>query len=116
VDSVVLDIAEPWNAIKKAKSYLKQSGTIVSFSPTIEQVKKTTFALREHSFIEIVTYELIKRKIQVKKNATRPEVRMIGHTGYLTFGRKIQDLKNPYRERKPESKEKVSFNGMPLRS
>ncbi|GAI94406.1 unnamed protein product, partial [marine sediment metagenome] len=116
VDSVVLDIAEPWNAIKKVKSYLKQSGTIVSFSPTIEQVKKTTFALREHRFIEIVTYELIKRKIQVKKNATRPEVRMIGHTGYLTFGRKIQDLKNPYRERKPESKEIVSFNGMPLRS
>ena len=116
VDSVVLDIAEPWNAIKKVKSYLKQSGTIVSFSPTIEQVKKTTFALREYRFIEIVTYELIKRKIQVKKNATRPEVRMIGHTGYLTFGRKIQDLKNPYRERKPESKEIVSFNGMPLRS
>jgi tRNA (adenine57-N1/adenine58-N1)-methyltransferase len=116
VDSVVLDIAEPWNAIKKAEWYLKQSGTIVSFSPTIEQVKKTTFALREHNFIEINTYELIKRKIQVKKNATRPEVRMIGHTGYLTFGRKIQDMKNPYRERKPATKEIVSLKGMPLRS
>ncbi len=116
VDSVVLDIAEPWNAIKKTELYLKQSGTIFSFSPTIEQVKKTTFALRERNFIEINTYELIKRNIQVKKNATRPEVRMIGHTGYLTFGRKIQDLKNPYRERKPETKEVVSFNGMPLRS
>ncbi|MHA1985643.1 MAG: tRNA (adenine-N1)-methyltransferase [Promethearchaeota archaeon] len=116
VDSVVLDIAEPWEAIKKVESYLKQSGTIVSFSPTIEQVKKTTMALRESNFIEINTYELIKRKIQVKKNATRPEVRMIGHTGYLTFGRKIQDLKNPYRERKPETKEIVGFDGMPFRS
>ncbi len=116
VDSVVLDIAEPWNAIEKVKSYLKQSGTIVSFSPTIEQVKKTTFALKEHKFVEINTYELIKRKIQVKKNATRPEVRMIGHTGYLTFGRKIHDLKNPYRKRKPAKKEIVSLNGMPLRN
>ena len=116
VDSVVLDIAEPWNAIERVKSYLKQSGTIVSFSPTIEQVKKTTFALKEHNFVEINTYELIKRKIQVKKNATRPEVRMIGHTGYLTFGRKIQDLKNPYRKRKPAKKEIVSLNGMPLRN
>jgi len=116
VDSVVLDIAEPWEAIKKVELYLKQSGTVFSFSPTIEQVKKTTFALRERNFIEINTYELIKRNIQVKKNATRPEVRMIGHTGYLTFGRKIQDLKNPYRERKPKTKEVVSFNGMPLRS
>ncbi len=116
VDSVVLDIAEPWNAIQKAKLYLKQSGTILSFSPTIEQVKKTTFALREQNFIEINTYELIKRKIQVKRNATHPEVRMIGHTGYLTFGRKIIDRKNPYRERKPKTKEIISFNGMPLRS
>ncbi|MHA1932918.1 MAG: tRNA (adenine-N1)-methyltransferase [Promethearchaeota archaeon] len=116
IDTVVLDIADPWNAIKNAESYLKQSGTIVSFSPTIEQVKKTTLALREHNFIEINTYELIKRKIQVKKNATRPEVRMIGHTGYLTFGRKIEDKKNPFRERKPKTKEIISFTGMPLRS
>jgi tRNA (adenine57-N1/adenine58-N1)-methyltransferase len=115
VDTIVLDIGEPWNAIKKARKYLKQSGIIISFSPTIEQVKKTTFALREHDFIEINTYELIRRKIQVKKNATRPEVRMIGHTGYLTFGRKIIDEKNPYRERKPKTKQIVSFNGMPLR-
>ncbi|MFW9876948.1 MAG: tRNA (adenine-N1)-methyltransferase [Candidatus Thorarchaeota archaeon] len=116
VDSVVLDIADPWNAIEQARKYLKLSGTIVSFSPTIEQVKKTTFAMRNNNCIEINTYELIKRKIQVKKNATRPEVRMIGHTGYLTFGRKINDIKNPYRERKPIRKEYIDLNGMPLRS
>ncbi|MHA2008882.1 MAG: tRNA (adenine-N1)-methyltransferase [Promethearchaeota archaeon] len=115
IDSVVLDIAEPWDAIDKARKYLKQSGIIVSFSPTIEQVKKTTFALRDNEFIELNTFELIKRKIQVKKNATRPEVRMIGHTGYLTFGRKIMNLKNPYREKKPKRKEIISLDGMPLR-
>ncbi|MFW9823980.1 MAG: tRNA (adenine-N1)-methyltransferase [Candidatus Thorarchaeota archaeon] len=115
VDAIVLDLAEPWNAVQKAKEYLKQSGIIMSFSPTIEQVKKTTFALKNHNFIEVSTYELIRRKIQVKKNATRPEVRMIGHTGYLTFGRKIENQINPYRERKPETIETVSFDGMPLR-
>ena len=115
VDSVVLDIAEPWNSIVKVKNYLKLSGTLFSFSPTIEQVKKTTFAMRENDFIEINTFELIKRKIQVRKNATRPEVRMIGHTGYLTFGRKVKDTKNPYREKKPKAQEKINMNGMPLR-
>ncbi|MCK4780856.1 MAG: hypothetical protein KAT57_11730, partial [Candidatus Lokiarchaeota archaeon] len=64
---------------------------------------------------EINTYELIKRKIQVKENATRPEVRMIGHTGYLTFGRKIKDVENPYRERKPKENEFIDLNDMPLR-
>ena len=115
VDVVVLDMATPWNAIEKIKNYLKYSGTVVSFSTTIEQVKKTVSAMKSQNFIEVNTYELIKRKIQVKENATRPEVRMIGHTGYLTFGRKIEDIKNPYREQKPKAKEVINMNGMPLR-
>ncbi len=114
VDSIVLDMPQPWMAIKKIKQYLKLSGTLVSFSPAIEQVKKTTLALKENDFYEVNTYELIKRKFQVKSNATHPEVRMVGHTGYLTFGRKIKDMKNPYRARKPKQKEYVSLKGMPL--
>ena len=115
VDSVVLDMPQPWKAIERVKNYLKFSGTLVSFSPTIEQVKKTTFALKENEFYEVNTYELIKRKFQVKENATHPEVRMIGHTGYITFARKIKDLRNPYREKKPKRDEFVELNGMPLR-
>jgi len=115
VDAVVLDLAIPWNAIEKISNYLKYSGTVASFSPTIEQVKKTVKMMKNHNFIEVNTYELIKRKIQVKENATRPEVRMIGHTGYLTFGRKIEDIKNPYREIKIKAKELINMSGMPLR-
>ena len=115
VDTVVLDMATPWNAIKKVLNYLKFSGTLVSFSPTIEQVKKTVSAMKNNEFIEVNTYELIKRRIQVKENATRPEVRMIGHTGYLTFGRKLDNIKNPYRERKPKVNEFINIDNMPLR-
>jgi len=115
VDSVVLDMPQPWKAIERIKTYLKLSGTLVSFSPTIEQVKKTTFALQENGFFEINTYELIKRKFQVKENATHPEVRMIGHTGYMTFARKIKNTPNPYREKKPKQDEFVELSGMPLR-
>ncbi|UCD00462.1 MAG: tRNA (adenine-N1)-methyltransferase [Promethearchaeota archaeon] len=115
VDAVVLDMATPWSAVKKVKNYLKFSGTLVSFSPTIEQVKKTVLSMRENDFIEINTYELIKRKIQVKEKATRPEVRMIGHTGYLTFGKKIKNMKNPYREQKPKVPKTIDMNNMPFR-
>jgi tRNA (adenine57-N1/adenine58-N1)-methyltransferase len=115
IDSVVLDMPQPWKAVEKIRSYLKLSGTFVSFSPAIEQVKKTTFSLQENGFYEIYTYELSKRKFQVKKNATHPEVRMIGHTGYMTFARKINDVRNPYREKKPKQDEFVELNGMPLR-
>jgi len=116
VDSVVLDMPQPWQAIEIVKKYLKLSGTIVSFSPTIEQVKKTTFALKENEFIEINTFELIKRRIQVKPNATRPETRMVGHSGYITFARKLDNIKNPYREKKPNKGETIDLSGMPLRT
>ncbi|MBA7634857.1 hypothetical protein ES703_42455 [subsurface metagenome] len=110
-----MDLATPWLAIKRVKNFLKLSGTFASFSPTIEQVKKTVVALEGEEFYDINTFELIKRKIQVKENATRPEVRMIGHSGYLTFGRKFKDTKNPYRAKKPQKNEIINFEGMPLR-
>jgi len=115
IDSVVLDMPQPWRAIEKVRSYLKLGGTLISFSPTIEQVKKTTFSLKNNHFFDIKTFELIKREMQVKENATRPMTRMVGHTGYMTFARKIQDAKNPYRERIPIKKEFIDLNGMPLR-
>ena len=115
VDSIVLDMPQPWMAIERVKHYLKLSGTLVSFSPTIEQVKKTTFALRENDFFEIYTHELIRRTLQVKENATRPEVRMIGHTGYITVGRLVEDIENPYRGKKPKKEEFVDLDGMPLK-
>jgi len=115
LDSVVLDMPSPWEAVPKVKEFLKLGGTLVSFSPTIEQVKKTYFAMRENDFIEVNSYELIKRKLQIKENATRPEVRMIGHSGYITFGRKIKNIENPYRSRKPVKEEIVDMKGMPLR-
>lgn len=115
MDSVVLDMPEPWNAVDKVKAYLKLSGTLVSFSPTIEQVKKTTYSLKKNQFFDIKTYELIKRELQVKKNATRPMSRMVGHTGYMTFARKVHDQENPYREKKPIKDEFINLDGMPLR-
>jgi len=115
IDAVVLDMPTPWEAIRKVKNYMKLSGSIVSFSPTIEQVKKTTFALRDNLFSEIKTIEILEREMQIKENATRPDGRMVGHSGYLTFGRKMKEKKNPYRDIKPEKEIFVSMEGMPLR-
>lgn len=115
LDSVVLDMPCPWLAVPIVKDFLRFGGTLVSFSPTIEQVKKTYFAMGDNDFIEVNSYELIKRKMQIKENATRPEVRMIGHSGYITFGRKIKNIKNPYRSRKPDKEQIIDLKGMPLR-
>jgi len=115
IDAVVLDMPTPWDTIKIIKHFLKLSGSVVSFSPTIEQAKKTTFALERHNFFEIKTVEQLMRSMQIKRNATRPNTRMVGHSGYLTFGRKVEKKENPYRGIKPKEKEYVDMDGMPLR-
>ena len=89
LDAVVLDMATPWLVVSHAWKALAGSGIFLSFSPTIEQVMKTTDELRNHWFIEVETVELIMRNITVAPNKTRPQTMMVGHSGYLTTARKV---------------------------
>lgn len=90
VDVVMLDLATPWLAIETAWGALKGSGSICCFSPTIEQVKKNVEALKNsQGFADIRTHEVLSRDYQVRENATRPTTMMIGHTGFMTFARKV---------------------------
>jgi len=88
VDAVVLDMATPWLVVPHAYSALKGSGTLVSFSPTIDQVVKTVEALTENEFVDVQTVECITRRMQTERGKTRPETLMTGHTGYITHARK----------------------------
>jgi tRNA (adenine57-N1/adenine58-N1)-methyltransferase len=88
LDAAILDLAVPWLVVPHAYEALKPSGTIVSFSPTIDQVVKTTEALKENNFILIETVECIMRGMQVERGKTRPHTLMTGHTGYITHARK----------------------------
>ncbi|MEM3700902.1 MAG: tRNA (adenine-N1)-methyltransferase [Candidatus Bathyarchaeia archaeon] len=88
VDAVILDLATPWLVIPHAYNALKPCGTIVSFSPTIDQVVKTVEALKENGFVDVETIECLMREMQVERGKTRPQTLMTGHTGYITFARK----------------------------
>lgn len=92
IDAVILDLATPWLVVPHAYKALKPSGIIVSFSPTIDQVVKTTEALRDNNFVFIETIECMMRAMQVERGKTRPQTLMTGHTGYITHARKILSL------------------------
>ncbi|MEM2915512.1 MAG: protein methyltransferase, partial [Candidatus Bathyarchaeia archaeon] len=85
----VLDMASPWLVVPHAYKALKSTGTLASFSPTIDQVIKTVDSMKTEGFIDIETLECIIRRYQVEPGRTRPETLTVGHTGYLTFGRKV---------------------------
>jgi len=88
MDAVILDLATPWLVIPHAYKALKGSGTLVSFSPTIDQALKTVEALQENGFVDTETIECLTRRMQIERGKTRPETLMTAHTGYITFARK----------------------------
>ncbi len=90
VDAVILDLPEPWKAAEHAARALRFGGYLVSYSPSIEQVKRFATQLPKQ-FQEANTIETILRDWEVSDQRCRPKTRMIGHTGFITIARKLQE-------------------------
>ena len=106
LDAVILDLAVPWLVIAHAHAALRPSGSIVSFSPTIDQVVKTVEAMKENNFTGIETIECLMRGMQIERGKTRPQTLMTAHTGYITSARKTtKSSQNPTIANAPFSNE-----------
>lgn len=87
LDVIILDLAEPWNAIPHAHTALKPGGFLVNYSPTTPQV--ADFVNNLEGFAHLKTIELIEREWEVSGRKVRPKSQGIGHSGFLTFCRRI---------------------------
>jgi tRNA (adenine57-N1/adenine58-N1)-methyltransferase len=92
VDAVVLDLLDPWSAVGAAWEALRPCGTLATFSPNMEQVKETVAAIRAKPFVDVRTIEIIEREMEVRDVGVRPSFAALGHTGYLTFARKVLEV------------------------
>ena len=89
VDLIVLDLPEPWNTLEPAAA-LKPGGFLVSYSPSIPQTIDFVNAINCHkNFCHLKTIELIEREWEIQERRVRPKTQMIGHTGFLSFCRRI---------------------------
>lgn len=88
VDAVILDMADPWLAVRNAYQALRSGGMLACFLPTINQVERVVAEAAREGFVMLETVELLLRDYKVKAGETRPNFRMIGHTGYIVFARK----------------------------
>jgi tRNA (adenine57-N1/adenine58-N1)-methyltransferase len=91
VDALVVDIPDPWAVVGPAREALRACGHLASYSPNMEQVNRTVKALRASTFVEIRSVEIIEREIVAHEAGTHPSFAPLGHTGYLTFARKVLD-------------------------
>ena len=88
-DAAIIDVGDPWPLIPHVHTALSGGAPVVSFSPTVNQVEKTTETFRKVGFVNVHTLECFVREIRADTGKTRPATIMIGHTGYMTFGQKI---------------------------
>ena len=89
IDLVFLDLPKPGEVIEDAYRILKTGGFIAVYTPYVEQFQIVNKVLGKSGFKNIKIREGNLRELEIKKNKTRPNSRMAGHTGYITFARKL---------------------------
>jgi len=90
VDIITIDVPEPWKVIKHAVKALKIGGFLVNYSPNTTQVQEFVNELQKHdNLLHLKTIEIIERLWKVEGKIVHPKGTDIGHSGFITFSRKI---------------------------
>lgn len=87
VETVIIDVPEPWTLVPPVLSILEPGGHWLSLSPTYNQVEKTWESLINHGFVALHTVEVVERALKVHAGRTRPREIGITHTAFLTHAR-----------------------------
>ena len=95
VDAFFLDVANPYDYIPQVRAALKPGGFFCSLIPTYNQVEKLLYALRRNNFAFIEMCEVLLRYYKAEPARLRPTDRMVAHTGFLVFARKIEPSSDP---------------------
>jgi len=89
-DRVVLDMLSPWECVETAAQALVPGGVLISYVATTTQLSKIAEAIKENgNFTEPESSETIVRGWHHEGLAVRPLHRIIGHTGFLIFTRRM---------------------------
>jgi tRNA (adenine57-N1/adenine58-N1)-methyltransferase catalytic subunit len=89
LDLITLDLPEPWRVTLHAQESLQSGGFLIVYLPNLNQMKQFIESTRKTEIKVLETIELIERKWKIEEKIMRPEFNMLGHTGFLTFCRRI---------------------------
>lgn len=89
VDALFLDVPAPWYFLEQAADALGSGGFFGCILPTTNQVTQLLYAFEHSSFTMVEVEELVLRPYKAVPARFRPFDRIIGHTGFLIFARKL---------------------------
>jgi len=90
-ERILLDVPEPWHVIEHTKNGLVAGGIIVSYIPTILQVKTYVDTLKATGYFDdLSTFEIIKRPWKIDGLSVRPEMWMYNHSAFIVKARKTR--------------------------
>ncbi|WP_420638093.1 tRNA (adenine-N1)-methyltransferase [Candidatus Poriferisocius sp.] len=91
LDRVVLDLPEPWQVMDHAASALHPGGSLVAYTPSIQQAVQLRRACETGPWAAASTMEVLHRGWHIQGDAVRPNHRMVAHTGFITTVRRLAD-------------------------
>lgn len=89
-DVITIDINEPWNVLNNAQKALRVGGFLAVYCPNITQMLQVVNEARAKGFIILKNIETIEREWILDGRRARPDFKGLGHTGFLSFMRKIK--------------------------
>ncbi|MFB6135041.1 MAG: methyltransferase domain-containing protein [Halanaeroarchaeum sp.] len=88
-DLLTLDTADAPTVVGRAPELLVSGGFLAVYSPFVEAARESESAAREAGLSSVETLETIQRTMDFDDRGSRPSTAGVGHTGYLTFARKL---------------------------
>ena len=88
-DAAFVDLREPWLYLDHLRSLLDDGAPAAFIVPTANQVSECLQTLRQ-GFGDVEVIEILFRRYKTLASRFRPEDRMVGHTGYLIFAKKVE--------------------------
>jgi tRNA (adenine57-N1/adenine58-N1)-methyltransferase len=89
-DAFFLDVPNPYDYVSQVRNALKPGGFFCGLIPTVNQVEQLLIALRRERFAFIEVCEIMVRYYKPEPSRLRPTDRMVAHTGFLVFARRIE--------------------------
>ena len=89
IDVVFLDLPKPYEIFEEVWDCLNVGGWLVVYAPYIAQAEISHRIAKKLGFWDIEIIEIFERGLEVRPQGIRPKTRMVGHSGYLVFARKL---------------------------